>query len=131
VIARACVALLAVVVLAWLAVMERDARLQAEGVDAARQVRAPGNYARADAAFRGARLLNPDTTPDVFRAFLYEGGGHSRAAAALLDDVLRREPDNAGAWGVRLAFARHDDPAAAARARAALRRLDPVGARSG
>lgn len=122
--ARFAVAAVAIVALAWLGIMERDARLQARGVDATRYVR----FAAAEADLRGARLLNPDTTPDVYRAFLYEGAGRRRAAAALLDDVLRREPDNAGAWGVRLTFARHDDPAAARRARVALGRLDPLGA---
>jgi hypothetical protein len=122
--ARVAVAAVAVVALAWLWIMERDARLQARGVEATRQVR----FAAAEADFRGARLLNPDTTPDVYRAFLYEGAGRRQAAAALLDDVLRREPDNAAAWGVRLTFARHDDPDAARRARVALRRLDPLGA---
>jgi hypothetical protein len=124
--ARVVVAAVAAVALVWLGIMERDARLQAQGIDATRHLR----FAAAEADFRGARLLNPDTTPDVFRAFLYEGAGRRRAAAVLLDDVLRREPENATAWGVMLAIARHDDPAAARRARAALLRLDPLSARS-
>ena len=115
--ARVGVALVAVVALVWLSAMERSARLQARG---------------GEAALRDARLLNPDTTPDVRRAFLYQGTGRPEEAAALLEDVLRREPENLDAWGLLYAFTRDRDPATARRALAAGERLDPLGAaRSG
>ena len=64
---RAALIAVAVVVLAWLGLMERSARLQASGVDAlARQ-----DLARAEADFRGARLLNPDSAPDLSRAYVF------------------------------------------------------------
>lgn len=119
----------ALAVIMWLAVMERDVRLQQRGVDAAQQGRS--GFARAEAAFQDARLLNPDTAPDVARAFLYQRAGRREQAATLLRDVLRREPDNLTAWGVLFAFTRDHDPATAERARAARRRLDPVSARAG
>jgi hypothetical protein len=111
--ARVAVAVVAVVALAWLGAMERSVRLQATG---------------GDAALRDARLLNPDMTPDVRRAFLYQGTGRQAEAAALLEDVLRREPENLDAWGLLYAFTRDRDPAAARRALAARERLDPLGA---
>jgi hypothetical protein len=114
---------------AWLAVGERDVRLQARGVQAAQHAREAGNFARADADFRGARLLNPDTAPDVNRAFLYQARGDWQRATAVLEDVLGREPDNLTAWGVLYTFTRDHDPATARRALAAQRRLDPVRAR--
>lgn len=123
--ARAAVAIVAVVVLAWLGVMERDARLQASGVAAAAP---PPDFARADADLRAARLLNPDTAPDTARAVLYNSVGRKPQAAALLEDVLRREPDNLTAWALLLLVARDDDPAAVRRALAARRRLDPLSA---
>lgn len=111
--ARVGVAAVAVVALVWLGGMERSVRLQATG---------------GEAALRDARLLNPDTTPDVRRAFLYQGTGRPDEAVALLEDVLRREPDNLDAWGLLYAFTRDRDPAAAQRALAVRKRLDPLGA---
>jgi tetratricopeptide (TPR) repeat protein len=115
-------------VLAWLGVMERDARLYARGLDTARNLHAPGSFARAEADLKGARLLNPDSAPDYARAVVYRGGGRPAQAIALLDEIVRREPDNLAAWGALYALAR-DDPATARRALDARRRLDPVNAR--
>lgn len=126
---RVIVALLAVAVLAWLAVMERNERLIARGVATAGQLDTPADVARAEADLRAARLLNPTTTPDFNRAVLYAGADRPREAAALLQDVVRREPDNRIAWGILYAFTRDRDPAAARRALDALRRLDPLAAR--
>jgi tetratricopeptide (TPR) repeat protein len=129
VLARVCVALVAVAVLGWLGVMERDARLQARGLEAASRLDVAGNPARAEASFRGARLLNPDTAPDLSRALVHRAAGRQREAAALVEDVLRREPDNLTAWSVLYTMTRGRDAAAARRALAARRRLDPVNAR--
>jgi hypothetical protein len=123
--ARAVVALVAVAVIGWLGLMERSTRLQASGIEAT----ARHDFARAEADFRAARLLNPDVTPDLRRAFVYESSSRQREASALLEDVLRREPDNRTAWGVLEDFTRERDPATAARARTELRRLDPLNAR--
>jgi hypothetical protein len=124
---RVVVIAVALVLIAWLGVMERDARLQARGVDAAQR----HDIADADADFRAARTLNPDTAPDLNRSFLYERTARHAQAAAVLEDVLRREPDNLTAWGLLFAFTKNHDPATADRARAARRRLDPVSARGG
>jgi hypothetical protein len=126
--ARAAVAAVALLVIGWLAVMERDARRQERGVRAAGRLSVPGNAGRAEVAFRDARLLNPDTTPDVGRAVLYLALERRPRAAALLRDVLRREPDNLTAWAVLYSVTREWDPATARRALAARRRLDPLAA---
>jgi hypothetical protein len=128
VIARVAVGVVAVAVLAWLGVMERNTRLEASGLAAARQLQVPGNLERADADLRAARLLNADTTPDLARAVVYQAAQRPEQAAALVEDILRREPENLRAWGLLLAIARDRDPAAARRALAARRRLDPVNA---
>jgi predicted Zn-dependent protease len=120
--ARAAIAVTALIVLAWLGVMERDARLRASGVAAAGR----GAFERAEADLRAARLLNPDTMPDVDRALLYFGADRPRDGIALLQDVARREPENRTAWFLLYGFTRERDPEVAARARSALRRLDPV-----
>ena len=126
---RAAVAVVAVLAIGWLAVMARDTTLQDRGVALSGRLSEPGNAARAERAFRAARLLNPDTTPDVGRAFLYLARERRPEAKALLEDVLRREPDNLTAWGVLYNVSRGHDPATARRALAARARLDPLSAR--
>jgi hypothetical protein len=126
---RAAVALVAVLVLGWLAVMERDTRLQERAIKASGRLSVAGNEARADAAFRDARFMNPDTTPDVGRAVMYLARERRPAAAALLRDVLGREPDNLTSWSVLYGVTRQSDPATARRALAARKRLDPLAAR--
>jgi hypothetical protein len=127
---RAAVAMAAVAVLAWLAIMYRDARLQAEGVRLAGHITGRADLERADAAFRAAKLLNPDTTPDLARALLSYGAGRAGDGIAGVEVVLRREPENLVAWGVLLTMTRDRDRPAAARAAAARRRLDPLDARA-
>ena len=124
-IGRVVVAVVAVVVIAWLGVMERDTRLLARA-DHAAQAR---DYAAAERDLRDAGTLTADTTADLRRAFLLQATKRGDAARALLEDVVRREPDNLTAWGLLLTFSRQADPAAAERARAQIRRLDPVRAR--
>jgi hypothetical protein len=125
---RLVVCTVAVLVLAWLAVMERDARLQARGIEAARDLRAPGSFARAESDLRGARLLNPDSTPEFARAVLYQAAGRPEQASTLVEEILRREPENLTAWGLLLTIERERDPDAVRRAVTAQRRLDPVNA---
>jgi predicted Zn-dependent protease len=124
-VSRVIVAVVAVAVIGWLGVMERDTRLLASGGKAAGQ----RDFTRAESDFHAARALSQDTTPDLRRAFLYQAGGRADEAVALLEDVVRREPDNLPAWGLLLTFTRERDPATADRARAAIRRLDPLRAR--
>jgi hypothetical protein len=105
---RAVAIVVALAALGWLGLMERSVRLQASP---------------SEANLRAARVLNPDTLPDVRLAFLHQSRGRTDAATRTLEDVLRREPDNLDAWGVLYAFTKDE------RALAARRRLDPLGAR--
>lgn len=128
-IGRACVAAVAVVVLAWLGVMERDVRLQDRAAAASRLSDVtPAELAHAETDLRRARLLNPDTTPDVARSAVVRLQGRERDALALLQDIARTEPENLLAWRLLGLYARGSDPALERRALAAQRRLDPVGA---
>jgi hypothetical protein len=127
--ARVAVALVAVVVLGWLAVLERDTRLLAGGVEALRPGSGPAELTAAESDLRAARLLNADTAPDVNRALLYRARGEEERASAVVEDVLAREPDNLVAWAVLGLLARGRDAAAVRRARAAQLRLDPLNAR--
>jgi predicted Zn-dependent protease len=123
VVARVSVVCVAVLVLGWLGLMERDVRADKRGVALSAQ---PGNLTRADAELRAAQRFNPDTEPELTRAYLYVGAGQPARAAAIVEGILRREPDNLAAWGALFNVARDRDPAAADRALAARRRLDPL-----
>jgi hypothetical protein len=124
--ARVSVALVALAMLVWLGVMERNVRLQAGAVDALRTGSALRDPARTQADLRRARLLNPDTAPDVTRAVVYRAVGRPRQAVVLLENVVRREPDNLAAWGVLRLSAAGNDADAFRRSLSALRRLDPI-----
>jgi predicted Zn-dependent protease len=118
---RVAVAALAVVLVAWLGVMERDHRLFTRGNGAA-------TFRAADSDLRAARLLNPDSGPDLIRAIRLQRAGRWQQALATVEPVLRREPDNLYAWNTLGTVARGHDPAAFLRAQAAARRLDPLNA---
>src|SRR5690242_6555102 len=122
--ARIPVAVLAVVAAGWLVVQALGAHADAEvsrialspkPVTAAQQARGRTLVARE------ARL-NPDTRPEVLRGLLRLRAGNARGAAAAFVSVVRREPDNLGAWAL---LARVADPAGAAQARARVRALAP------
>ena len=125
--ARGALVIVAVVVLAWLVVMERDTRLASRGLEAA----GAGDVGRAQTLLRDAGFLNPETTSERVRAVLYLGRGERERAAAILRGIVRREPDNVVAWRNLILVARGDDPVLLRRAEAAVRRLDPVNSRSG
>jgi Tfp pilus assembly protein PilF len=127
--ARVCVAAVAVIVLGWLAVMERDTRLQARASAAVRPGASAAQLASAASDLRAARLLNPDAQPEIDLALVYRARGDIDRAVATIEDVVAREPDNLVAWGVLAVLARGHDPAATARALAARERLDPLNAR--
>ena len=119
---RAIVVVVALVVLGWLAIQERNVRLQARGVQAA-QAR---DLERAEESFRAARLLSPDPLPELRLALLYQGSAREDDARAMLERILAREPENLSAWGLLLTWTRGRDPAAVRRALAARQRLDPL-----
>jgi predicted Zn-dependent protease len=120
--ARVAVATVAVVVVAWLAVMERDHRLFTRGNGAP-------TLTSAESDLRAARFLNPDSGPDLILAIRLRRAGRWHDAVATVDRVLRREPENLYAWNTLGSVAQGHDPAAVQRARAAARRLDPLNAR--
>ena len=126
---RAALAVVAVLAIGWLGVQERDTRLQERGVAASGRLSEPGNVVRAEKAFRDARRFNLDTTPDVGLALVYHAREQRARATALLEEVLRREPDNLTAWAVLYNVSHGHDEARARRALAARARLDPLSAR--
>jgi hypothetical protein len=126
VLARVAVAVIALAAIGWLAVMERDARLYERGIAAGGSLDDPETIARAESDLEAARLLNPDRTPDVGRSLVLWVVGRAPEARALLEDVVRSEPDNLSAWTVLSWVNDGADPALERRVRAQVRRLDPL-----
>ena len=126
---RVAVAVLAVVVIGWLAVMERDARLYDRAIATGGKLDNPATIERAESDLRGARWLSPDRTPDLSRAFILANLGRRAEALALAQDVVRAEPDSLEAWDALRYVNDGKDPALARRAEAEVARLDPLSQR--
>lgn len=129
-VARVLLAAIAVLAIAWTAVLLRDYELgHAAASHLTRPASDPAQRERALDRLRKARLLNPDSTWEVGRAGYYLFIGRQREAARLSEQIVRGEPANITAWNfLRLATAR-SDPRRSAQAAAAIRRLDPLSSR--
>ena len=124
---RVVVALAAAAIVTWSAVLWRDDRIGSEASD--RIIR---NAGLSEAAWlhemerlRDAELLDPGTRWEVVRAGALYQRGRLEASARVLEDVLEREPENLEAWLYLREAVRGRDPAREARARAAIRELNP------
>jgi predicted Zn-dependent protease len=98
---RLALAVLCLVVAAWLALGLLDARLEQEGIELTRSpaVLTDAATAReADETLADAELLNPDTAPLLTRAGLALRRGEVERGVRLLRDVVEREPENLPAW---------------------------------
>jgi len=127
--ARIGIGLVALVVLAWLAVGLRNARLEADGADAVGRspsTASPARLADARDAYSRARKLNADSTPEVREAGLANFDGRPREAVRLLRDVVRREPENFDAWFLMASVSARIDPSLAADAEERARALNPL-----
>jgi hypothetical protein len=123
VVARVVVAVVSLLAIGWLAVLERDTRLYDRGIAAGGDAE---RIAGAESDFEKARLLSPDRTPDIGRALVYWTTGRTAEARALLEDVVRSEPDNLSAWTSLGWVNDGEDAALERRVRAEMRRLDPL-----
>jgi hypothetical protein len=120
----------AVAAIAWLGIGLREARLEAAGSAVAigpTTGLTPARVARADHDLREADRLTPHHDPAVFRARLLARTGRPAQAVRILESLVREEPDNAIYWLALERAASRVDPRAAARARARVRELSPIG----
>ena len=100
---RIAVAAVAVLVLAWLALMERDWRLQEDGAAALRPGSTPAQLARAEDDLKASRLLNPDPAPDMNLALLASARRQPERALGGIEDVVRPAGRRRGTWRGRAA----------------------------
>jgi hypothetical protein len=125
---RAVLALLAVLVLAWLLVGARAVRLEDQASAVTDRARAgePLSAAEVEQArqrLQAARDLSPDKGPSIREGQLLEAVGRRAEADFLARSVAVIEPDNMQAWF--LAWVTATDEDAKERALAQLRRLNP------
>jgi hypothetical protein len=122
-------AVIAVVVLGWAGVLLRDVRLGEEAVF--RAYFGPSeNPVERDRDLRrleDAALLDPSSEWDLARATYYLNIGDRRRAAAVAQELVRREPRNIVAWTALNRATRGTDQARSARAAEAVERLNPLG----
>ena len=127
--ARVLLVVVAVLAVAWLAVGLRDSRKLAEAARIAAEPKPPPE--RIDRGLRlvaDATLLNPDAgEPGILRAALHFRAGRPDAAQRAMEAVVRREPEDAGAWVILADFTRASDPRRSAQALARARALNPLG----
>jgi predicted Zn-dependent protease len=127
VVVRAFLAVLALLVLGWTAVLVRDQQVGNAASNALLHhahvppARAATEMRRLD----DARLLNPDTVWDLDRAVAWVSLGRPRRAVRELGSLVRREPANVEAWRVLALISRGIDPSRHSEALAQVRRLDP------
>jgi hypothetical protein len=123
--ARAAVAAVALLALAYLAIglrnvdlAERGERLAALPDPTAAQVD------EATDLLERARLLDPDTRPLLVEGRLLAARGDAEGRA-LLERAVEREPDNVLAWSVLAVATQEADPARSRVAQGRMRELSP------
>lgn len=122
------VALVAVALAAvgFLGIGLRAAAPQAQGRELIGAELDGATYRRALSLFRDAQRLNPDTDPELLEAgLLLVAGEEPREAAAVIEGVVRREPENSKAWALLANATAEIDPRRAREARVELRRVKP------
>jgi hypothetical protein len=123
---RIAVALIAAALLAWFVVLARDQEIGNGAMD--RIVAHPNmsndEWQRVMDDLQDARLLDPSSDWALTRAnyLLLRAPDKARREA---ESIVRREPDNLGAWVVILRASQGRDPAAARRATREIERLNP------
>jgi predicted Zn-dependent protease len=125
VLARAAVAAVALLVLAYLAVGLRNVDLAERGERlAALQDPTAAQVDEAADLLERARLLDPDTRPLLVEGRLLAARGDDEGRA-LLERAVEREPDNVLAWSVLAVATQEADPARSREAQARMRELSP------
>ena len=123
--ARALLITVAVLVLAWVGVLERDYRV---GHAAGLRLFEPGKPSRAKVEKTADRLqsagfLNPDTRWSVARTKYFLNNGYRRRAIRAAEAIVRREPANISGWFL---LSQATTGRRSAHAVARIRRLDPL-----
>ena len=127
---RSILLLAAIAAAAWLAVALGDQRALDDATATLRTTgpsRASLEQALSDTE-HAKRLRERDQAPDVLRARILAGLYRRPEALALLEHVVRREPDNLDAWFSIAVLSADEDKPLTLQARRRLAQLDPIAA---
>jgi hypothetical protein len=128
VVARIALVALALAGAVWIGLTLHDVSLEDQAhalVPRSSQHAPPATIARMESLLRDAARHNPDIRPEFDRGFLLAAAGQDARAAAVLGDVVRREPENVRAASTLLFVLRRTDPAAAAALERHIRAVAP------
>jgi tetratricopeptide (TPR) repeat protein len=133
VIERAVLLLAAAAAAVWLGSSYHSARLEARAQEIAE--RPPEHLTRADVdeavdLFERSREREPGTRPLLLEAGLLARAGHQERARGLLEDAVRREPENHDVWVLLGRVTVRSDPERSREARRRALELSPPVARS-
>jgi hypothetical protein len=125
-VARAAVAVLALLACAWFAIGVRQAHgtSSATAILSGKAALSPAQVVHVSRLIQDARVLNPATDPDLLRAQLMLETGDRPQARGIIDGVVRREPMNLEGW-LWLARASSDSPPSFLRALEHINRVAP------
>jgi hypothetical protein len=125
-VARVAVAIVALLIVAWLAVLVRDQQVGHAGVQSIidRPDMGERDWNRALDQMRAADLLDPSTDWSMGRANYLMVRDPERARL-IAESVVRREPNNLAAWMVILRATRETEPERARQAERHILRLNP------
>lgn len=131
-IGRALLAGAALLAAGWLAVAFVNDRALTTAAEAAYAAPPAARARQADERLREverARFLNPDAARvEVLRSTFELFAQRPERARRILEQLVREEPENAGAWVVLAGFTRRSDPERSAQAARRARALDPLSA---
>lgn len=124
---RAAVALIALLIVAWAAVLWHNQRIGDDASDRllANPRMAEASFQRVLDDYKRAERLDPGTDWRLTRAGALVLRGRRAEAARLAETVLDKEPSNLHAWLVLREATKGRDPRRAAQASAEIRRLNP------
>jgi predicted Zn-dependent protease len=126
---RVLLVVVSLAALAWLAVSLRGYDLYERGERLAFAPDAGGApVEEAARLLEDSRFLNPDTRPLLTKGALLVARGKGREpqeGLALIEEAVRREPDNVVAWAVLASATRRLDPERSRAARARADELSP------
>ena len=129
---RGVVALVAVLVVAWLGVLYRDERVAKTASDKIfyQNPLPPAEYERQMNRLRDARLVDPDRSWQLVQVRYMLLYGQPRRAIEAAERFVRSEPDSLEGWVLLFSAARELDSGRAREAAAQIRRLDPLSVQS-
>jgi predicted Zn-dependent protease len=127
--ARALVALLAVLVLAWVGVLLRNYELGKDALARSFFAAQLGEDQRQRDVkdLEDAEFLDPSSSWDVTAANYLLLTGDVRGAVRAAERLVRDEPENISAWSVLQRATAEGDPRRSAEAAAEIKRLNPRG----